>query len=124
MKSALFKDGLRFLFAGLMNAGVTFLVYQLLLFWTGEKVAYALSWIVGLLIVVLVYPSKVFVGGRKDLTVRLALGVSYLLVFLIGLGLLDLLTTTGVSPRVSIILVMAVTTATNFLFGRTLVRRS
>jgi putative flippase GtrA len=120
--ASLRKDGLRFLAAGLANTGLTFLVYQLLLFVVSAQLAYVVAWCAGLLFVVAVYPSKVFAGGRTDWRARVNLGISYVGVFLVGLLTLKLLGTWSVAPRIAIVFVMGVTTVTNFIVGRLLVR--
>lgn len=121
-REGLRKDGLRFLAAGLANTGLTFLIYQLLLFVVSAQLAYAASWCAGLLFVVAVYPSKVFAGGRTDWRARINLGISYIGVFLVGLLTLKLLEYWSVAPRIAIVFVMGVTTVTNFIVGRYLVR--
>jgi putative flippase GtrA len=116
------KDGLRFLAAGLANTGLTFLLYQLLLFVVSAQLAYVVTWCAGLLFVVAVYPSKVFAGGRTDWRARINLGISYIGVFLVGLLTLKLLGYWSVAPRLAIVFVMGVTTVANFIVGRYLVR--
>lgn len=111
-------DGLRFLLAGAVNTLITLAVYQLLLFVTSPSLGYGLSWVCGLLFVIIFYPSRVFAGARRDLSARAWLGCSYLALFLVGLGTLKVLGTMQVPPRISIFIVLAVTTASNFLLGR------
>ena len=116
------KDGLRFLAAGLANTGLTFSVYQLLLFVVSAQLAYAVTWCAGVVFVVAVYPSKVFAGGRTEWRARINLGISYVGIFLIGLLTLKLLEHWSVAPRIAIVFVMGVTTVANFIVGRFLVR--
>jgi hypothetical protein len=111
-------DGVRFLLAGAANTLITLAVYELLLFATPPWLAYSLSWLCGLLFVVLFYPSRVFAGGRRDFAARAALGASYVGIFLLGLGTLKALVTAGVPARISIFAVVAVTTGSNFILGR------
>lgn len=115
---AFLSDGLRFLIAGLANTLLTLAVYQLLLFAMPPWAAYALSWVGGLLFVVTFYPTRVFAGARRDTTARVRLGVTYAAMFLLGLATLQLLGAAGAPPRLAILLVLAVTTAANFLLGR------
>jgi putative flippase GtrA len=116
-------DGLRFLLAGAANTLLAFAAYQLFLFAMGPSPAYALAWVCGLVFVVIVYPSKVFAGARTDATARFRLGLTYAAVFLVGLATLEGLIALGLSPRLAIILVMAVTTFANFFLGRLVLGR-
>lgn len=116
-------DGLRFLLAGAGNALLTFAAYQLLLFVMPPSAAYALAWLFGLAIVIVVYPSKVFTGARTDAVARLHLGLTYVAMFLLGIATLKGLAALSMSPRVAIVIVMAVTTLANFILGRFVLRR-
>lgn len=116
-------DGIRFLLGGLSNAVLTFAIYQLALMFFGPKLAYCIAWACGLLFVVWVYPDRVFIGGKSDASARIRLGASYLIIFILGLLALELFHVFGVSPRISIIFVMAFTTLINFLAGRFVLRR-
>lgn len=122
-RASLAADGMRFLVAGGLNTLLTLIVYQVLLLVMPYPAAYAVAWIAGLLFVMVVYPSRVFPEGRKGLADRLALGASYVAVFLLGLLLLHLLTLIGIDPRLSIFLVMGFTTAAGFIVSRVLLRR-
>jgi putative flippase GtrA len=123
LRSGLGSDGLRFLIAGAANTFLTFVAYQLFLFAMAPFPAYALAWVCGLVFVVIVYPSKVFVGARTDATARFRLGLTYAAVFLVGLATLEGLTALSLSPRLAIIVVMAVTTLANFLLGHLVLGR-
>ena len=59
-------DAFRFLVAGGINALLTLLVYQALLFALPHQLAYLLAWVAGLLFVMLAYPSRVFPEGRAN----------------------------------------------------------
>jgi hypothetical protein len=111
-------DGVRFVLAGAANTLTTLAAYQLLLFIAPAWLAYSASWILGLLFVVVFYPSRVFAGARRDLAARLWLGASYVAVFLVGLAALRLLEAGQVPPRLAIFAVLALTTVSNFLLGR------
>jgi len=115
-------DGFRFLLAGAVNTLITLAVYQLLLFIAPPWLAYTMSWLVGLLFVVVFYPSRVFAGARRDLAARMGLGASYVAVFLLGLATLRILENGGVPARLSIFAVLAVTTAANFVVGRLILK--
>jgi len=115
-------DGLRFVIAGAVNTLITLAAYQLLLFVSLPWVAYTFSWICGLAFVTALYPSRVFAGARRDFAARALLGASYAAVFLLGLGTLRFLAAAGLAPRISIFAVLAVTTASNFLLGRLILK--
>jgi len=116
-------DLLRFLLAGGLNTLLTLAVFQIALFVTNASIAYAISWIAGILFVVMFYPTRVFPEGRTGPRDRIALGASYVAMFLLGLGLLNVLTWLGMQPRISIVIVLAFTTAANFVASRLLLRR-
>jgi putative flippase GtrA len=115
-------DGLRFLLAGAINTLITLVAYELLLFFAPTWLAYSSSWVMGLLFVVVFYPSRVFARARRDFTARLWLGTSYVLVFVIGLAALRLLEAREVPSRLAIFAVLALTTSSNFLLGRFVLR--
>jgi putative flippase GtrA len=123
ISNRLSSDATRFLVAGLINTGLTLLVYQALLFVMTPALAYAGSWVAGLAYVALVYPDRVFKGGRRTTRDRLLVAASYCGVFLAGLGLLFLLEKTRVPPRLGIVAVILVTTILNFLSSRVILRR-
>ena len=115
-------DGLRFVVAGAVNTLVTLAIYQLLLFVVPAWLAYTISWMCGLLLVMVLYPSRVFAGARRDIAARVWLGASYAAVFLLGLGTLRMLQAAGVPARLAIFAVLAVTTASNFILGRLILK--
>lgn len=115
-------DGLRFLAAGGFNTLLTLAIYQLLLFAMPDWAAYALSWAAGLAFVVVIYPDRVFAGGRRDAGARVRLGVTYAALFLLGLAALRGLGAAGVAPRLSILAVLVLTTVANFALGRLILR--
>lgn len=118
-----FRDAGRFLVAGLANAGLTLCVYQGLLFLMPHQPAYTGAWMCGLLFVMVVYPKRVFPDGRRRWSATAMLGLSYVIVFAIGLVVLEALTQVGMVPRLAIVFVMAATTVSNFVLARTIFRR-
>ncbi len=124
MKNAGFNfDALRFLIAGSLNTALSYLVYFLLLLYVSYQWAYALSWVFGLLLVVILYPSKVFVGSQNSRKKQILVAGQYILVFCLGLVLLSLLVTYVEVPAAwAAIVVMGFTTIVNFILMRLLYR--
>lgn len=119
------KDVIRFLIGGGLNTGISYLAYLFFLLFTSYQIAYALSWVVGLLIIVIFYPSKVFVGSQNSWKKTVLLIGQYVLVFFCGLGCLKALVVyAGVSEQVAALFTMAITTILNFFLMRLLYRSS
>lgn len=119
------KDGIRFLIGGGLNTAISYLAYLFFLLFTSYQIAYALSWVVGLLIIVIFYPSKVFVGSQNSWKKTALLIGQYVLVFFCGLECLKALVVyAGVSEQVAALFTMAITTILNFLLMRLLYRSS
>lgn len=119
------KDGIRFLIGGGLNTAISYLVYLFFLLFTSYQIAYALSWVVGLLIIVIFYPSKVFVGSQNSWKKTALLIGQYVLVFFCGLECLKALVVyADVSEQVAALFTMVITTILNFLLMRLLYRSS
>ena len=118
----MFGDALRFIVAGLLNTAITLCVYEVALLFFEYRVAYSISWMVGIGIAVIFYPSKVFVGGRDSLISKLLVMIVYLAVFFAGLILIQKLQSLGVSKHLCIFLVIIFTTIVNFLLMRLILR--
>jgi len=115
-------DGLRFLVAGAINTALTAAVYFLCLPFISPAVAYAIAWLVGICFVMIVYPNRVFLGGRRTLRARLLFGALTVAVFLVGLVALRFLVQSIGDARIAFLITLALTTALNFLGGRALSR--
>lgn len=117
------KDALRFLIAGGLNTALSYLAYLGFLLFTSYQVAYALSWIFGLLIIVIFYPSKVFIGSQNSWQkIGLLIG-QYVFVFVCGLQCLTALVVyLSLSTQVAALITMVFTTVLNFLLMRLLYR--
>lgn len=115
----------RFSFAGIANTLVTVCVYQGLLFLSSAEVAYTLSWLLGFMIVVSLYPKHVF-GKRDGLSKakRLMIAFVYAASFFIGVCLIYLCNLSGIWERISIFISIAATTAFNFLAMRYIVAKN
>ncbi|UXN66764.1 hypothetical protein N8E89_19340 (plasmid) [Phyllobacterium sp. A18/5-2] len=116
------SDGLRFVIAGLVNTGLTTAIYIGLLKSVGPTVAYAIAWIGGIMFVFVVYPNKVFVGGRSGFIDRFKLSVSTIAIFLAGVSMLNFLVVVTESAILSFCLTLVFTTLANFILGRVILR--
>lgn len=123
MSKGLSGDAMRFIIAGGLNTALTSGIYFVLVLMVSPEIAYTISWIAGLTFVVLIYPDRVFVGGRKSWTDRLMLGATTIGVFALGLIVLRTLTMLGNTPQIAFILTLFCTTLANFLLGRFVLRR-
>lgn len=113
----------RYLLAGLANTLSTMAVYQLLVTILSPAMAYALAWLVGLVIVAVAYPKIVFrvTGGWARGGV---IAISYAAVFAVGLSLIALLESIKVQNRFSILLVLPVTTTISYFASRLAIART
>lgn len=117
------KDGLRFLIGGGLNTAISYLAYLFFLLFVSYQVAYALSWMLGLFIIVIFYPSKVFVGSQNSWKKTAVLIGQYVVVFFCGLQCLKVLVVyVNMSEQLAALFTMAFTTVLNFLLMRLLYR--
>lgn len=123
VRTSIKADAVRFIVAGGLNAILTLLVYQALLYVMPPQPAYAIAWTTGIVFIMIFYPARVFPEGRTAFADRLSLAATYLGVFLFGLALLQGLAVAGIPPRLGILVVMVATTIVNFLAARFLLRR-
>lgn len=120
----LLSDAVRFAIGGVINTALSYIVFLLLLKITDYQIAYAGSWVFGILFVVIFYPSKVFVGSSNSLKKITLTIVQYILVFISGLCLMSILIEKlNVSEKIAIIIVIVFTTAINFLLMRLVFRK-
>jgi putative flippase GtrA len=112
----------RYLLMGSANTLSTMAVYQLLVTILSPAVAYALAWLVGLVIVAVAYPKVVFrvTGGWAR---GGAIAITYAVVFAVGLLLIKLLNSVTIHSRLSILLVLAVTTTMSYFASRLAIAR-
>ena len=120
---ALRSDTLRYFFVGGINTSITFLLYQLFLFFFSASVSYFFSWIIGFLLVVTIYPGKVFGAKQINVFARCTYALSYLSVFTSGLVLTSFLLSVGFNARFSILIVLLSTSLSNLVLGRFIFRR-
>ncbi|MBZ9768447.1 hypothetical protein LB526_16960 [Mesorhizobium sp. CA6] len=117
------SDAIRFLAAGGLNTALTSAVYFAGLTMLSSGVSYTIAWLVGLAIVMVFYPDRVFPGGRTGLTDRLTVGGSVAAVFVAGLVSLHLLERALQSRAAAFFATLVVTTMLNFLVSRWILRR-
>lgn len=112
----------RFLALGLANTGLTTVLFVLLMLVLPYPVAYAASFLTGVLINALLVPSFVFDAGRHR---RTTLGVACwsLVVLALGAALSALCEARGWSPLRTAVTVALVVVPTNFVGSRLVVRR-
>lgn len=117
-------DAVRFLLAGGLNTGLSYLVYLLFNMVVSYEVAYALSWLFGLLFIVIFYPSKVFIGSENSKKKIALLILQYVFVFVCGLQCLKLMVSYfGLSEALAALFAMVFTTGLNFILMRLLYRK-
>jgi putative flippase GtrA len=113
----IFNRLLRFLSAGLINTALTFCLFQALLLLASPSIAYTSAWLVGVVIVVIAYPDKVFGEGNTSWQVRLVYGCLYVVTFFMGLLLLGYLLDDGWNPRIAATAVVAWNAAAGYVSG-------
>lgn len=121
--SQLGRDAARFGVAGGLNTAVTTLVYFSMLTAFSPAVSYGVSWVIGLLFVMVTYPDRVFKSARNGLFDRMALGGIFLFVFFVGLLLLQTLVHLTGRGDISFVLTLGSTTVLSFFLSRALLRR-
>jgi putative flippase GtrA len=116
-------DALRFLLAGAINTGLTIAVFEAAMFVVSPSIAYVIAWVVGIAFLMVVYPDRVFPGGRKAASDRVLLAAIYCAVFLFGLAVLHVTAQVLSSPQLAIVPAAVATTTANFILTRALLRR-
>lgn len=118
----LLSDGLRFVVAGGINTILTLCIYQFALFFLSHSFAYTLSWLVGILYLIIVYPTKVFPEANNS-PKRIGIATTiYLVVFMASLWSLDFIVSTGIHQRLAIFLVLVISASLNFVLMRLVYR--
>lgn len=115
---------LRFLAAGVVNTIVGYIIYLVFLHWFRYEVAYAISYIAGIVVSYFINAVYVF---RQPVRWSSALHypLVYLLQFLLGLVLLKLLVDLMHLPeQLAPILVAVLTVPVTFLMSRVIIRKS
>jgi putative flippase GtrA len=115
-------DGFRFAIAGGLNTLITLLIYQICLAFFSHNMAYAISWLVGILYLIIIYPAKVFPGKSFSLIRSMAVIGIYIAVFVISLWGLGQVINLGMHERLAIFIVLIISSALNFIFVRMVYR--
>jgi putative flippase GtrA len=108
----------RFLVAGLVNTGVGYGVYLILLHWTTYEVAYAAAYVVG---IVVAYVLNSFFVFRSPISLRTALRYPfvYLVQYLFGAILLyGMVSWLGFDRRWAALIALALSVPVSFLLNR------
>jgi hypothetical protein len=121
-RTSLMNDAKRFLCAALVNNILTITAYQILLFALPSPLAYAITWILGIGFVAVVYPSYVFANEKHSTGARLTTISIYLVGFCIGVGLTVLFDVVFDKDRLAIFATLGVTTLFNFFATRAVLR--
>jgi putative flippase GtrA len=111
-------QGARFIVLGLLNTGLTFLLYEALLWVASPGVAYTTAYVAGLAFVSVAYPRYAFRVARPGAAVVARIFTYYVLVYLGGMGLLRLADRWVGNPRLDIVVVLAVLVPVNFVVTR------
>ncbi len=112
----------RFLVAGLINTGSTYLIYRLIMLATPYAVAYTASYIAGIGISYLLNTYYVFREAPSKRTAA-RYPLVYVLQYLVGLGALHLLVRyAGVDARIAPLLTLVVTVPLSYVLSRRVIR--
>lgn len=112
------SDGFRFAVIGALNTILTSLIYIGLSYLMRERAAYAVAWVVGIVIVYRIYPDFVFVGGRNSTRSRYLMASVPIAAFLIGIYVIEPFTATTGNRLLGLVLTLVVTSAVTFVLSR------
>jgi putative flippase GtrA len=121
-KDSLVGDSLRFIIVGIANTLFTLLIFQCMVSFFSPLLSYYSAWAVGLIVLLMAFPTYVFRGSRLTLNRGLATIGIYATSLLLGSLMLTQSQAQGMNPRLGILLVIALTTAFNFGASRIIYR--
>lgn len=116
-------DATRFALAGIVNTLLTLAIYQLSLLALPHLSAYAISWLVGIAFLVIVYPSRVFPGANQSIKSKALIVLIYLTTFSISALVLDWLVDNYLAANIAIFAVLIFSTCMNFILMRLALRK-
>ncbi len=116
------SDGFRFAVIGALNTIFTSLVYIGLSYLMAERAAYAIAWMIGIVIVYKIYPDLVFVGGRNTTRSRYVMASIPIVSFLIGLYAIEPFTAATDNRLLGLVLTLVVTSGVTFVLSRAVAR--
>lgn len=116
-------NGLRFVIAGAFNTLMSIALYQVMLFVTMPSIAYAITWLAGIIFVAVAYPSVVFIDVSLSRHNSAVTVVIYICSFLLGLLVISFAEGAYPKNRLSIFAALTLTTTFNFISMRLFLRR-
>ncbi len=111
------KSARNFTFFGVVNTILTMLIYQLFVTFLSPTVSYSISWIIGLLFVVILYPHHVFGRAGSSATASLMVAI-YLFVFIVGLSITQFCVYLNVGERYIVFISIIFCSAISFFLSR------
>lgn len=116
-------DGVRFVVVGVLNMLLSTSLYQMFLFVMPPNIAYAITWVIGITFVAIVYPAVVFAGVRHSRRNSAVTVLIYLCGFLLGSTVIALAENSYPENRLSIFAALILTTIFNFVSMRFFLQR-
>ncbi len=117
------KEGGRFVIAGITSTLLTITLYQICLFFFSPLISCTLSWIIGISMMILVYPAYIFKKKSSTISEKLAIISWYLIIFIISASLINLFIYFKINSRVAIFISLIFATPINFLGLRFILKR-
>ncbi len=112
------SDARRFVIAGILNSLFSVGLYQLLMFIMSAIAAYTLTWIIGVVLVAMIYPNWVFSDVKQDFRNSIITVLVYVLGFLIGSTVIYLSDIIWFENRFSVFFALSLSATWNFILLR------
>ena len=120
--SILIRDIIRFFFGGIINTFFTLILFQLCLFFISPGLSYTISWLAGILFIVIIYPTKVFPKSSNSLKKSIYVTISYIAIYFISIWSLNFFISIGINARLGIFFTLSVSAIVSFLMMRYIYR--
>lgn len=117
------KEGGRFVISGITSTLLTITLYQICLVFFSPLMSCTLSWIIGISMMILVYPAYIFKKKSSTISEKLAIISWYLIIFIISASLINLFIYFKINSRVAIFISLIFATPINFLGLRFILKR-